>query len=194
MTTLGSLRMALLQIRQRLIQHPVLLRGHGVPRDDASYSTEIAELDRLANWLALILRDLKSHGHMLNAREQGLWNIPRERRWVDASRLRQQDAELAGVLELAAEVQRLLEDIIRKSGLLSSADAVANIGELIDKLYHQAHTGYLVGDLGGGPVYAPYRPGQFEASPESAVIMVFVVLTALKQLLKRGEAAAAGGR
>lgn len=194
MTTLGSLRMALLQIRQRLIQHPVLLRGHGVPRDDASYRTEIAELDRLANWLALILRDLKSHGHMLNARERGLWNIPRERRWVDASRLRQQDAELAGVLELAAEVQRLLEDIIRKSGLVSSADAVANIGELIDKLYHQAHTGHLVGDLGGGPVYAPYRPGQFEASPESAVIMVFVALTALKQLLKRGGSAAAGGR
>ncbi len=141
------------------------------------------------------LDDLKSQSHLLRAREQNLGNIPRERRWVPRSRIRQQDTDLARVLEAAAEIQQLLEDLIRRSGLVSQGDAAADIGDLINKLYQQSHSGHLIGDPSGGPAYHPYQPGQFEASPEAAAIVVFIALRALGQLFKRArEGTASVGR
>jgi hypothetical protein len=193
MGTLGSLYMALLDIRRRLLQHPVFVRGRGVSVDDPAYPTEIRDLDRLSERLALILRELRNQGHLLRAREQNLWNVPRDRRWVAASSIRQQNTELAKVLELASEIQRLLEDLIRKSGLIGQGDAAANIGELIGKLYQQSHSSALVGDQGGhGPVYLPYQAGQFQASPEAATILVFIALRAFTYLFKRARGANTG--
>jgi hypothetical protein len=181
----SALSANLLNIRQRLARHPIFVRGHGLPQDDPAFTSEMQELVRLSERLALVIRELRSRSNLLQAQAQGLWKVPPERRWRPAESIRQQDRELQQVLEMAADIQRLVEDLIRRSGLVAEGDVAVNIGELVNKLYQQSHSDGLIG--AHPPSYLPYAPGHFEHTAEGATILVFVALRALTHLFKRAK-------
>jgi hypothetical protein len=185
--------MLLYRIRGRLIEHPVFGRGTGVPVDDPGQVRELEELDRLSLQLSLVLRELKSKSHLLGVREQNLWNVPRSDRYRAATSIQGQQNELNEVLKLAIEVQKLLEDLIRKSGLIGEGELSQGVGEFIEKMYHQAHSHGEVQNMPDGLAYISPSKGEYAGSVEGVTIFVFVALRALIYMGKRaGKAQSAG--
>lgn len=185
MASTSQLRLVLYRIRGKLIEHPVFARQSGVPVDDSARSKELEELDDLATQLRLVLRELHNRSNLLTARRQGLWNIDPQDRFRARDSIRGQADELDDVLALASEVQELLEDLIRKSGLISEGEIAKGIGELIEKLYHEAHA---QGEVHGVPDTLSYTspgPSHFAGSVEGVGLLVFVALRAYIYASKR---------
>ena len=162
-----------------------------MPVDDPGYATEMQALDRLGHRLELLMRELNSKQHQLDARERNLWNIPRDQRYGPAASVAQQQAEVNELIRAASELRKLLEDLIQRSGLISQGDVVSGIGELIKRVYEQAHEHHE--GIPSSPSYIPTSPGQFQASPDAALITVFVAMRALQLLWKKKKGESSAG-
>ena len=187
MATLSDLKLLLYRLRGHLIEHPVFSRGTGVPVDDPTYAREIAELDQLSLQLSLILRELKNKSHLLGVQEQNLWNVPRSDRYRAAASVQSQQAELYEVLKLAKELQALLEDLIKRSGLIGEGELSQGIGEFIEKMYHQAHAHGETQSMPDGLAYVPASKSELGGSVEAVTIFVFVALRALLYMRKHDK-------
>ncbi len=185
MASTSELRMLLFRIRGKLIEHPVFTRGTGVGVDDPARNRELDELDKMGLQLSLILRELKNKAHLLGVREQNLWNVSPQDRFRAEASIKGQQAELNEVLSLARELQRLLEDLIRKSGLIGEGEMAQGVGELIEKLYHQAHAHGEVNGMPDGLAYRSPSNGELGGTVEGVTILVFVALRAFIYAAKR---------
>ncbi len=186
MSTLNTIAAHLFKIRQALVSHPVFARGTGVAIDDSAYVREAEELERLSDTLDLLIRNLKNHQNLLSAREQGLWNVPRDRRYAAASSIGQQQADAQRVMQTANELRRLLDDLLRRNATVNDGDIADKVGEFIKQWHERAHSSQHSTEVGhhpGGPAYLP--PGQFQASPEAATIAVYAALRALAYYMKK---------
>lgn len=181
MSKVTDTRRVLEHIRLKLTQH---LAARGLTIDDPEFPRKIEELNSISRTLAISLRDLKSARHSANAREQNLWKIPRDKRFGPASAVADQQKEIDQLIREAAEIQRLVEDLIDRVIGGNEMDGIHNIAELIEKVSGHESGGaeHVVPDR---PAYVPYSPGHFQASPESAVIMVYVALRALVLVSKK---------
>jgi hypothetical protein len=192
MSTLNTITAHLFKIRQTLVSHPVFARGSGVAVDDPANVREAEELERLSDSLDLLLRNLRNHQPLLSAREQGLWNIPRDRRYAAASSVGQEQADVQRLMQAANELRRLLDDLLRRNGTVSEGDVADKVGEFVKQWYERAHASQHSTEVGhnpGAPSYLP--PGQFQASPEAATIAVYAALRALAYFMKRKKGKAA---
>ncbi|MGA7106371.1 MAG: hypothetical protein WBY75_01405, partial [Terracidiphilus sp.] len=180
MATVSELRMVLFRIRAKLVEHPVFTRQRGVPIDGPSHDTELAELDRLGLLLSLVLRELGNRSNSLAVREQNLWNFDPQDRFRAAASIRSQQAGVNELLALTGEIQSLLEDLIRKSGLLGEGEVAQGIGELIEKLYHQAYEHGEVNGMPDGLSYASPKPNEFAGSVEGVTILVICSAAGLR--------------
>lgn len=185
MATTSDLKLLLYRILDHLRNHPAFAREHGIPVDDPAYFREIEELDRMSLQLSLILRDLKSKSHLLQLHAQSLWKVPRAERYASAASVASQQAELQEVMKLAHQVQELLEDLIRRSGLIGEGELAQGIAELIEKFYHQAHTHGEAQHMPDGLAYVPASTSLQGGSVEGLTIFVFVALRAFQYLKKR---------
>jgi len=185
MATLPELKLLLYRIQGELLKQPVFVRGSGVPIDDPSHDREIEELERLSLRLSLILRELKSKASLLGAQQKGLWNVPHQERYRAAASIRSQQTETDDVVRLAREIQELLEELIRRNGSVSEGEVAKGIGELIEKLYHQAHTQGETQQMPDGLAYMPASKGEYAGSVEGVALFVFVGLRAWLSLMKR---------
>lgn len=185
MASLSQLRLVLYRIRARLVEHPVFTRQRGVPIDDPAHYSELNELEELADQLRLVLRELRNRSNLLTVRTQALWNIDPQDRFRARDSIRSQSNELDSVQALAHEVQKLLEDLIRKSGLVSEGEIAKGVGELIEKLYHEAHAHGEVHGIPDGLSYSSPGPNHFAGSVEGVGILVLVALRAYIYAAKR---------
>ncbi|HEU5339646.1 hypothetical protein [Edaphobacter sp.] len=185
MATLPELKMLLYRIQGELMKQPVFVRGKGVPVDDPSHSREMEELERLSLRLSLVLRELKSSANLLAAQRQGLWNVPRPERFGAAAAIRSRQMETDEVLRLAREIQELLEELIRRNGQIEEGELAKGIGELIEKLYHQAHVHGETQQIPDGLAYMPAARGEYAGSVEGVTLFVFVALRAWLRLMKQ---------
>src|SRR5271156_988631 len=181
MSKVTDTRRVLEHIRLKLTQH---LAARGLTIGDPEFPHKIEELNSISRVLAISLRDLKSAKHSANAREQNLWKIPRDKRYGPASSIAGQQKEIDELIREAAEIQRLVEDLIDRVIGGNEMEGIHNIAELIEKVSGHESGGaeHVVPDR---PAYVPYSPGHFQASPESAVIMVYVALRALVLVSKK---------
>ena len=184
-SNIEELTILLYRIQERLCAHPVNMRGTGVPVDDPGRPRELEELDRLALQLSLIVRELRNKSHLLAARQEGLRKLKHEDRFLATASIRGQQSGIADVLQIAANIQRLLEDLIRKSGLIGEGEMAQGIGELIEKLYHQAYTHGEVHNMPDGLAYTSPVKGGMGGTVEGVTILVFVALHAFLRAAKR---------
>jgi hypothetical protein len=185
--TLSDLKLLPYRIRGHLIEHPVFSRGTGVPVDDPAHAREIAELEQLSLQLSLILRELKNKSNLLGVQKQNLWNVPRTDRYRAAFSVQSQQAELHEVLKLAKELQALLEDLMKRSGLIGEGELAQGIGDFIEKMYHQAHAHGETQNMPDGLAYVPASKSELAGSVEAVTIFVFIALRALLYMTKRGK-------
>ncbi len=185
MASVSELRMVLFRIRGKLVEQPVFTRQTGVSVDDPAFKSELQELDKLGLQLRLVIRELQSKSNLLNVREQNLSKVPHQDRFRTASSIHSQQADVNELLSLGREIQKLLEDLIRKSGLIGEGEIADGIGKLIEKLYHQAHAHGEVNGMPDGLSYTSPKPNEFGGSVEGVTILVFVALRAFIYLAKR---------
>jgi len=153
-----------------------------VPVDDPAHPEEARRLEALCQRLGILIRELKSRQHLLSAQQQILWTMARDRRYPRSASLDQRQKNVGDLLQTAAEVQKILEGLIRNSGLLSEGEIAKGIGETITQLFEQSHhPGISV----PGSAYIPLAPGQFNATPEAATLAVFIALHAWLRLRRR---------
>ena len=186
MASTTELRMLLFRIRQQLTAHPVFVRGKGVPVDDPARPREIAELEKLGLQLSLAIRELQNRTNSLGVRAQNLWNVPHKDRFSAAASIRSQQADVDEVLKLANDLNALLQDMLRRSGLIGEGELSQGVGELIEKLFHQATMHGEVPHMPRGLAYSKPVTGQFAGSLEGATILAFMALHAYLYVLKRG--------
>lgn len=187
MATLSDLKLLLYRIRGHLIENPVFSSGTGVPVDDPAHARERDELDRLSLQLSVILRELKNKSNLLGLQAQNLWNVPRTDRYRAAASVKGQQAEVYQVLKLARELQTLLEDLMRRSGLIGEGELAQGIGDFIEKMYHLAHAHGETQGMPDGLSYMPASKGELGDSVEGVTILVFVALRAFLYMRKRGK-------
>ena len=183
MTTTIQIAMLLTRIKARLIESPIFLRQSGTPADDPAHFRELAELESISRQLEIIVRDVRTQQHLLDVRQKALWNIPRDKRFPAAASIGQQQAEVAALMRDARKIEELIKTLMQNSGLLGPAETMQGASELLGKLYEQwHHSGHA--DAPGAPAYVP-MPGQFQGSPEAAILLAFVGVRALLYVLRR---------
>jgi hypothetical protein len=193
MSTLTSVSALLLSIKLQIVKHPVFTRGTGVPLDDPAYMHEAEELERMSDKLALLIRNINNHRNLLSAQERGLWNVPRDQRYRAASSIAQQQGETGRLLEAASDLQKLLQELMRRNGMLSDGEIAEKITEFIKEWHEHAHSGHQtqIDSHPAGPAYQPLQPGHFQGSPEALTIAVWAALRALAYYMKRRKGQAA---
>jgi len=157
----------------------------GVPIDDPAFSSELDDLNRMSLQLSLVFRELKSKSNLLSVQEQNLWNISPKDRYSAAASVRSKQADVNDVLKLAREIQELLEDLFRRSGLISEGELSKGIGEFIEQLYHQAHAHGEAQNMPDGLSYRSPSSGEFGGTIEGVTIFAFVALRAFVYWAKR---------
>lgn len=194
MSTLNDITIQLIHIKQAIVEHPVFTRGSGVPVDDPAYAREAEELERMSERLNILIRNVRNHLHLQSAKEQGLWNVPRDLRYGAATAVGQQQAEAQRLLQAALDLRRLLDALMRRNGLVSEGEIAEKVGEFIKEWHEKWHSSPHATHAGapGVPSYVPpLSPGHFQASPEAATIAVYAALKALAYFLKRKKGQAA---
>jgi hypothetical protein len=194
-STLGELKMALVHIKGKLFQHPVFTRRAGLPIDDSGRTRELEELDALNFQLSIVIRELRNKSNSLTGRQASLWGMRPEDRYRAAASIRGQQAEVQEVLRLAAEIQQMLEDLIRNSGLIPEGDVAEGLAKFIEQMYHQAHTHGEVHNVPDRLSYVPAPAhGEFGGSIEGVTILVFMALHAYTYALKHLKRPGQGSR
>jgi len=181
MSKVADIGRLLSHLRLSLVQH---FGDRGLTIDDPEFPREIEGLNRMNSLLALSLRDLKSARHLANAREQSLKNIPRDKRFGPAASVADQQREIDQLIREAAEIQKLVEALLKRVAMGDEMEGVHTVAELIEKVTSHEPGGaeQVVPDH---PAYVPYVPGGFQGSPESAVMMAYVAIRALVLIVKK---------
>ena len=82
---------------------------------------ETKALEKLAGRLRLLIRELTNRSELLSMQKRALWTISRDHRYSHSASINQQREDVRALLQAAAAVQKLLEELIRNSGVLVKA-------------------------------------------------------------------------
>jgi len=181
MDKVADIRSLLLHLRLKLVEHSA---DRGLTVDDAEFPRKIEELNRMNQTLGLSARDLKSAQHAAAAREQGLRNIPRDKRYAPAASVADQQREINELIREATEIQRLVEKLLGRICTGNEMEGVHTVAELIGQATeHETGTAEQV--IPDKPAYVPHSQAHLPASPETAVIMAYVAIRGLVLISKK---------
>ncbi len=130
MADLPFIRARLQHIRQGLTPFLLVYLVGAPEKDEASRRT--IELERIADQLALIIRDLQSSQQLIQARQEALYNVPRDSRWSEAQSLNQQDRALGDLIKEAEGLAQSVRDILDRNGLLSPIQKGMRLKDLVE--------------------------------------------------------------
>jgi hypothetical protein len=181
MNKLADIRRFLLGLRLKLIEHS---GDRGLTVDDPEFTRKIDELNRMNQSLGLSIRDLKSAQHAAAAREQNLWNIPRDKRYGPKASVTDQQREIDELIREADEIQRLVEKLLGRICTGNEMEDVHTVAELIGQATEH-ESGSAEQALPNSPAYVPHGQAHFHASPETAVIMAYVAIRGLVLISKK---------
>jgi hypothetical protein len=179
MSKVAEIGRLLSHIRLKLIEH---CSDNGLTVDDPEYPRKIEELSRMNEMLGLSVRDLKSALHGVTARRQGMWDVPRDKRYGQAVSIADQQREINELLREATETRALSEKLFGRIYSGDEMEGVHTFAELMDKVCGDG-SATIHPDQ---PAYIPATQAHFHASPETAVIMAYVAIRGLVLLGKRG--------
>ena len=182
--TVSEAKVLLHQILDQLIRHEQFTRPSGTSVEDPAHFRELEELEKLRLRLSLIVRELQSRSNSLTARQNNIRKVPHESRFTEAASIRGQQFEISEVLKLAAQIQELLEDMLRKSGLMSTGELAENVGKFIEKAYKELRSHGEVADV---PGQLEYRTITKEMGVDWATAAVFMGLSVYIRWKRRRE-------
>lgn len=181
MSKLADIGRLLSHLRLKLIEH---LGDGGLTVDDPEFPRKIEALNRMNQSLGISVRDLATAQHAMAARERGLWNTPRDRRYGAAASVKDQQRQIGELLRDAAEIQAMVEKLLGGICRGNEMEGVHNVAELIGKVTQQ-ESGTTEQPVPGHPSYIPAGQATSHANPETALIMAYVAIRGLVLISKK---------
>ena len=97
---------------------------------DSGYHVFWQRIESYGPRIQQALTQLKSMGHAIDLRRQGLWNLPRERRFSGRQSVNDQDRHLGRVHKKALEALRRFEALHNRGRTPTDADLVKGLNRL----------------------------------------------------------------
>jgi hypothetical protein len=129
MADLSAIRANIAQMKQQLLNSPVLVTGR--PDSAAKAEKEAARLEQFGESLRTIIRDLNSSESLIRLRESELKTIPRDRRWSAEQSLKQLGENVRAVKQEAEALAELVRDLLDRNGLLNPIQKTKAIIDLL---------------------------------------------------------------
>ena len=160
----------------------------GAPEEVRERSLRVAELERTADKLRIIIRDLRKEEHLLQVMRSNLGKIPRDNRWSANQSLDQRQKNLQSARKQAEDLAEAVRQLMDKNGLLSGVQMSMKLRDLIENLEKTADQGHaihqIMSELGIPTIALP----QTETPFYSALIPVLVfVIYGIRRITGRGQ-------
>jgi len=133
---MSILRARLDRVRRELIDSPVF--GSGRPDEANKADEEALRFERLADNVALILRELNSTASLLRLREQQLQKVPLGQRYSAQQSIRQLSENVRLLRDDAQSLAELIRNLLDRNGVLNSVQKAKSILDLIEDLQKAA--------------------------------------------------------
>ena len=149
----------------------------GAPEDVPERNLRLSELERMADNLKLIVRDLQSEQNRVQMMQRNLGNVPRDNRWSANQSLDQQNKNLQNVKKEAEGLAEAIRQLMDKNGFLSPIQATMKFQELLENLERTADQGQAIHQIiveFGGPAITQAHAEQ-PAVSSMIPALVFVI-------------------
>ncbi len=182
MVELNVVSTRLQQMRQQLLP---LLDAYfkGGPEEVRERDLRLSELERMANDLKLIVRDIQSEQNRLQMMQRNLGNVPRENRWSANQSLDQQQKNLQNARKQAEDLAEAIRQLMEKNGFLLPVQATMKLQELVENLEKTAEHGQaihqIMSELGVPSITQPHveHPG-----PSALIPAVVFILYGIRRI------------
>jgi hypothetical protein len=176
---INVMRGQLARIRTELIQMPVFSTGR--PDSDDKADKQAVQLEKIAEQLQLILRDLKSGGHFAQMQLNNIKKVPQEHRWSAKQAAEQKSRNMAALSADAEALAELVRDLLKRNGLLDPIQTAKKTMDLFKELesHLPLHTHSSTQQPSKVPVFSGLDDG---GAPhvESLVPLVTLIYVAIK--------------
>ncbi|WP_321478120.1 hypothetical protein [uncultured Paludibaculum sp.] len=138
MADLAAISAQLDRLHQELIASRVFVAGR--PDSGAKAAEESSRLERVAENLRIIVRDLNSSESMLRVRESQLRSTPPHQRYSTEQSLRQLTENVQAVRSKAQKLADLVRELLDRNGLLNpiqKAKGILDLASDLDKVVGQ---------------------------------------------------------
>jgi len=116
----------------------------GAPDDVQDRNLRVAELERIADNLRLIVRDIQSEQNRLHVVQRNLGIVSRDNRWSANQSLDQQQRNLQNVRKQAEDLAEAVRQLMDKNGFLSPIQMSMKLQELVENLERTAEQGHAI--------------------------------------------------
>jgi hypothetical protein len=106
----------------------------GRPDSDQKADQQAAQLEKIAEQLQLILRDLKSDSHFAQMQLNNIKKVPQEHRWSAKQAAEQKARDVAALSAAADDLAELVRDLLRRNGLLTPIQTAKKTMDLFKDL------------------------------------------------------------
>ena len=167
----------------------------GAPEEAQERNLRLAELERMADNLKLIVRDIQSEQNRLQMMQRNLGNVPRENRWSANQSLDQQQKNLQNGRKQAEDLAEAVRDLMNKNGFLSPIQASMKLQELVENLERTAEQGQamhqIMSELGVPSISQPHVE---QPSVSALIPAVVFIIYGIRRITgkNRGSSRAAG--
>ncbi|HEX4809000.1 MAG TPA: hypothetical protein VH325_08725 [Bryobacteraceae bacterium] len=163
----------------------------GRPDSDEKADKQAAQLEKIADQLQLILRDLKSGSHFAQMQLNNIKKVPQEHRWSAKQAAEQKSRDLATLSADAEDLAELVRDLLRRNGLLTPIQTAKRTMDLFKDL--ESHLPLHTHTSTQQPSRVPMFSGSDDPSAahvESLVPLVTLIYVAIKywrEKYKKGQ-------
>jgi len=172
MADMSILRAQLDRVRRELVSSPVFASGR--PDDANKAAEEALRLERLADSVALILRELNSSASLLRVREQQLQKVPPAQRYSAQQSIRQLSENVRLLRDDAQSLAELIRDLLDRNGVLNSVQKAKNVLDLMEDLEKAA--GHDAGAMAAQTLHATGHDAVYSAHTGGSPLAVGGVL------------------
>jgi hypothetical protein len=183
------MRGQLARIRAQLTQMPVFSSGR--PDSDEKADKQAAQLEKIADQLQLILRDLRSGSHFAQMQLNHIKKVPQEHRWSAKQAAEQKSRDVAALIADAENLAELVRDLLGRNGLLNPIQTAKKTMDLFKDLesHLPLHTHSSTQQPSKVPVFSGSDDGGVP-HVESLVPLVTLIYVAIKywrEKYKKGQ-------
>jgi hypothetical protein len=156
----------------------------GAPEKKSERDRRLNELNAIADSLKIMVRDIQSEQKLLEVRQSGIGNLPRDSRFSASQSIGQRQRDLTGLRRELEDLAEVVRNLLEKNGFLSSIQAGEKLNRLVENFLKGAENAQAIAEMG-----VPNGPAIMQAhdtGPASSIVPVIVfIYLGIKKLKER---------
>lgn len=183
MPELSMLRACLLQMRMQLLPTMDAFLV-GAPEKESERDRRLNELNAIEDGLRIIVRDIQNEQKLLEVRQSGIGNLPRDSRFSAAQSINQRQRDLSALRREVEDLAEVVRNLLEKNGFLSPIQKGEKLNTLVENFLKGAENAHELAEM-----RVPNGPAIMQAHDTGSVssivpVIVFIYL-GIKKLKER---------